>query len=201
MTDAYAPLTTMQHSVVTLVPMSAEHIAPLFAATPKETFRYFLSWPREWTLEAFTEYMIANIQNTRVRVFAVIRGATGEVVGTSSYLDLDPPNRSLEIGFTWYVPGVRGSAVNSATKLLMLEHAFERVGCERVTLKCDSRNAHSRAAIAAIGATFEGILRKHRILQDGYVRDTAYFSVVREEWPRVREHLLARIAARGGGRP
>lgn len=194
----FASPATLVGPLVTLAPMTSEHIAPLFAATPRETLRYFLSWPKEWTLEEFTRYMMVNIQNPKGRVFAVMHGGTGAVLGTSSYVDLDPANRSLEIGFTWYVPGVRGTAVNSASKLLLLENAFERVGCERVTLKCDSRNAHSRAAIAAIGGTFEGILRKHRILQDGYVRDTAYFSVIREEWPRVKEHLRARIAARAG---
>lgn len=198
MSPDFASPVTLSGQVVTLAPMTSEHIAPLFAATPRETFRYFLSWPREWTLEEFSRYMMVSIQNPKARAFAVIQNATGAVVGTSSYIDLDPGNRSLEIGFTWYVPGCRGTAVNSASKLLLLENAIERVGCERVTLKCDSRNAHSRAAIAAIGGTFEGILRKHRILQDGYVRDTAYFSVIREEWPRVKEHLRARIAARAG---
>ncbi len=201
MTDDFAPPMTLRSDLVVLVPMAAGHIEPLFAGTPPETFRYFISWPREWTLESFAEYFTCFMHNPKVRAHVVLDAATGAVLGSSSYLDLDPANRALEIGGTWYLPAARGTAVNSASKLLLLERAIESLGCERVTLKCDARNAHSRAAIAAIGGTFEGILRKHRVMQDGFVRDTAYFSVIREEWPKVKDRLRSRIAARGGARP
>lgn len=196
--DALAHPPTLRHDPIALRPLTAEDAPALFACTPPDSFRYFLSNPVEWTPKAFAEWLHAHATSPKVRAFLVVDARSGAPLGSSAYLDIDAPNRSLEIGATWYVQAARGTAVNSTCKLLLLEHAFATVGCERVTLKCDSRNAHSRAAIAAIGATFEGILRKHRVMQDGYVRDTAYFSVIREEWPRVRQHLLARISARGG---
>jgi RimJ/RimL family protein N-acetyltransferase len=120
------------------------------------------------------------------------------MVGSTSYMDIDPPNRCVEIGATWYAPSHRGTRINPECKLLLLGHAFETLSCVRVTLKCDSRNLHSQAAIAKLGATREGVLRKHRIQPDGYVRDTVYFSVIAEEWPQVRQSLLDRLATAKG---
>jgi RimJ/RimL family protein N-acetyltransferase len=107
-------------------------------------------------------------------------------------MDIDPPNACVEIGATWYTPTARGTSINPACKLLLLRHAFETLGCVRVTLKCDGRNLHSQRAITKLGATREGTLRKHRIQQNGFVRDTVMFSVIRDEWPTVRAGLEAR---------
>jgi RimJ/RimL family protein N-acetyltransferase len=124
---------------------------------------------------------------------AILDRTTGRAVGTSSYLDAQPEHRGVEIGFTWIAPAHRGTSVNPESKLLMLSHAFDEKGAERVQLKCDARNTQSQAAIARLGAVREGVLRKHRVLPDGFVRDTVMFSITRAEWPGVREGLGARI--------
>lgn len=184
---------TLRGKHITLRPLATGDAAALFAVTPRTTFPYFLSWPTEWTPEAFDRWLATHIANPKTRAFAVIERDTGNVIGSTSYMDIDPPNRCIEIGATWYAPAHRGTNVNPECKLLLLGHAFEKLGCVRVTLKCDSRNLHSQAAIAKLGATREGTLRKHRIQADGYVRDTVYFSIIAEEWPRVRDGLLARL--------
>jgi RimJ/RimL family protein N-acetyltransferase len=121
-------------------------------------------------------------------------GPAGTVVGTSSLGDVVLPDERLHLGWTAYAPGCWGTAVNPATKLLMLEHAFTDCGFGRVKIQTDLRNARSQAAIARLGATREGVLRRHKRRADGTFRDTVVFSVVADEWPAVREGLLRRTA-------
>lgn len=178
---------------VSLVPLAREHAADLFAITPPDNFKYFLSWPAEWTLPAFTAWIEKHVSTPGNLCFAVLDGPGGRAIGSSTFHDILPAHRHAEIGSTWYDPARRGTTVNPACKLLLLTHAFEAQNCVRVTIKCDARNAHSRAAIAKLGATFEGILRQHRVQQNGFARDTVYFSVLRDEWPAVKAGLLARL--------
>jgi RimJ/RimL family protein N-acetyltransferase len=114
-------------------------------------------------------------------------------VGTSSYLDVSVHDARLEVGSTAYTPAVWGSAVNPEAKLLMLEHAFEVLNVGRVQLKTDVRNTRSQQAIARLGATYEGTLRRYQRRTDGSVRDTVMFSVAAEEWPDVRAGLQRRL--------
>jgi N-acetyltransferase len=107
-----------------------------------------------------------------------------------------PEHRRVEIGWTFVGAAWQRTPVNTAAKLLLMEHGFERLGCNRIELKTDSRNAVSRAAIARLGAIEEGILRHHIICDDGYLRDTVYFSVLANEWPVVKTGLQARLAPR-----
>lgn len=118
----------------------------------------------------------------------------GVVVGTTSYLDVSPVDARLEIGFTAYAPSVWGTVVNPECKLLLMTWAFEVAGMGRVQLKTDIRNARSQAAITKLGATFEGVLRRYQRRDDDTVRDTVLFSVLADEWPRVRSDLEQRIA-------
>ena len=178
---------------VTLRPLLLDDAAALFAVTPPGTFRYFLYWPLGPTLDDFRAWLQQRAFAPDQSPFVVVRNADGAIVGSSSYLDIQPAHKHVEIGMTWYAGAARGTAVNPECKLLLLGHAFERLGCERVTLKCDGRNEHSQRAIAKLGAVREGVLRKHRIQPDGFVRDTVYFSVIAAEWPRVREGLMARV--------
>lgn len=127
-------------------------------------------------------------------VFASRDRRSGKLVGSSRYLHLRPADRALEIGWTWLEPGAWGTGVNVEQKLLMLGHAFERLRCVRVELKTDARNERSRAAMAALPAQFEGVMRNHMIVPDVGQRDSAYFSVVDSEWPRVRANLERRLA-------
>ncbi len=118
----------------------------------------------------------------------------GEVIGSTRYMNIDVPNRRLEIGSTWITPKWQRSAVNTEAKYLMLRHAFETLGCNRVELKTDALNEKSRAAILRIGAKQEGIFRKHVVCHDGRLRDSVYFSIITEEWPEVKAGLEAKLA-------
>jgi RimJ/RimL family protein N-acetyltransferase len=119
--------------------------------------------------------------------------ASGAAVGSSRYLNVRPDDRVVEIGWTWLNPRAWRTGANVEAKLLMLEHAFETLGCVRVEFKTDSRNERSRAALAAIPAQFEGILRNHMIVPDVGQRDSAYYSVIDTEWSDVRENLRGRL--------
>jgi RimJ/RimL family protein N-acetyltransferase len=118
----------------------------------------------------------------------------GALVGSTRYLAIEPAHRRLEIGHTWYAPQVWASRVNPACKLALLRYAFESLGFNRVELKTDNRNLRSQGAIAKLGATREGVLRAHMVRRDGSLRDSVYFSIVRDEWPAVRDRLTARLA-------
>jgi RimJ/RimL family protein N-acetyltransferase len=120
--------------------------------------------------------------------------ADGEPLGSSSYLAPRPIHDGVEIGNTWLTPGAWRSGANVEAKLLMLGFAFEELGCMRVELKTDARNERSRGAMEALPAKFEGILRKHMLMPVTGVRDSAYFSIVDDEWPAVRENLEMRLA-------
>lgn len=120
--------------------------------------------------------------------------ADGTVVGTSSLADVDVPNESIHLGYTGYAPAVWGTAVNPAAKLLLLEHAFEVCGFGRVKIQTGSKNTRSQAAIAKLGATREGVLRRHMRTADGSFRDTVVFSILADEWPDVRKRLEDRIS-------
>jgi RimJ/RimL family protein N-acetyltransferase len=134
----------------------------------------------------------------REAVWAVRSLSDGALVGSTRYLAIEPAHRRLEIGYTWYAPRVWRTQVNPACKLALMRYAFETLGCNRVELKTDHLNLRSQAAIAALGATREGVLRAHMLRRDGSLRDSVYFSVVRSEWPAVRQRLTARLAAFAG---
>jgi RimJ/RimL family protein N-acetyltransferase len=126
--------------------------------------------------------------------YAVRSLATGRLVGTSSFLNINRAHRNVEIGATFYRPEARGGPVNPECKLLMLAHAFA-AGAIRVELVTDARNSRSAAAIQKLGAKPEGVLRRHKITWTGHVRDTLVFSITDEEWPEVRAGLEARLKA------
>jgi len=129
----------------------------------------------------------------REGVFATRDRRGGALVGSTRYLALRPADRALEIGWTWLNPAAWRSGINVEQKLLLLGHAFDELGCVRVELKTDARNQRSRAAMAALPAQFEGILRNHMIVPDVGQRDSAFFSVIDSEWPAVRANLEGRL--------
>jgi RimJ/RimL family protein N-acetyltransferase len=128
--------------------------------------------------------------------FAIVECTSGRrrVVGSTRYYVPDRDPRRLEIGWSWVGRAWWRSGVNVEAKLLLLAHAFERLGCFRVELKTDALNERSRRAILALGATEEGTFRRHRMLPDGRIRDTVYFSIIDNEWPAVRDRLHQRLA-------
>jgi RimJ/RimL family protein N-acetyltransferase len=121
--------------------------------------------------------------------FAIVEKAKNKVIGSTRYLNIRPEHRSVEIGWTWLGQQWQRTAANTEAKLLLLSHAFDRLGCVRVEFKTDARNARSQRALERIGATREGVLRKHMIVQGNFARDSVYFSVIDSDWPEVRERL------------
>jgi RimJ/RimL family protein N-acetyltransferase len=126
--------------------------------------------------------------------FAVRLLSTGELVGATGYIDPVPAHRRVEIGWTWYRPDQWATAVNPECKLLLLSHAFDALGFNRVSFVTDLRNTRSQAAIAKLGALREGVMRSHAITRGGRVRDSVLFAIVAADWPRVKDGLLARLA-------
>ncbi len=197
-------------SLVVVEPLASEHEPGLLAAgAERSVWDYMPPLPAGGadayaadTPERFHRWMedaLAESAAGREGAFAVLDRETGHPIGSTRYLSLRPEQAGLEIGWTWLGKPWWRTGRNVETKLLLLDRAFERLGCERVELKCDARNARSRAALEALPATFEGIHRRHRRLPDGW-RDTAWYSVVRPEWPEVRTALRERLA-RHGARP
>lgn len=135
--------------------------------------------------------------------FATVARAGDAVVGSTRFMNIDLPNRRMEIGSTWIAPPWQRTAINTEAKLLMLGYAFETIGCHRVELKTDALNEPSRRAIRRLGAKEEGVLRKHMVTASGRLRDSVYYSITDDEWPDVQSLLVARLAAHrdktGGG--
>ncbi|HWN72489.1 MAG TPA: GNAT family protein, partial [Solirubrobacterales bacterium] len=152
--------------------------------------------------DRWVELSLEAMAEDREGVFAIRRSADAAVVGSSRFMAVRRPDRVAEIGWTWFNPSAWRSGVNLETKLLMLAHAFDDLGCVRVELKTDARNERSRNAIAALPAQFEGVLRKHMIVPTVGQRDSAYYSVIDDEWPAVKgslERRLSRGPNRQGG--
>ena len=125
--------------------------------------------------------------------FTVIHQDTGNPIGCTRYLDIDPVNRTVEIGGTWYGMEYQGTLVNSECKYLLLRHAFEAMGCIRVWFKTDLRNIRSQHALESLGAVKEGVLRHHMLLPDGHIRDSVVYSILPEEWPAIKLKLETKI--------
>jgi len=131
-------------------------------------------------------------------VYVVRRNTDDALVGSTRFLNVAKREPKVEIGHTWYEPRAQGTAVNPECKYLLMRYAFEDLGCARVELKTDSKNARSRRAMEKMGAKFEGIMRKHLRVSDSYVRDSAYFAVIDDDWPDVKHGLEVRLAAHDG---
>jgi RimJ/RimL family protein N-acetyltransferase len=190
-----SPAPRLQGDIVTLEPLRPEHEAPLFAvAGDDEVWRWIRG--RAPTREEFAEIVASALAAERANTeqpFATVLTATGRPIGSTRYLAIRPEHRGLEIGHTWLTREAWRTGANVEAKLLLLGHAFETLGAARVEFKTDARNARSRAALAALPAQLEGVFRRH--MQTPYgPRDSAYFSVIAEEWPDVRANLRRRLA-------
>ncbi len=188
--------TRLEGDLVVLEPLDESHAEELWLAAQAPEIWAWLAHIGS-SREYFDGWMRLSLDAAaagREGVFAVRGRSDDRLVGSSRYLNVRPADRVVEIGWTWFNPSVWRSGVNVETKLLLLGHAFETLGCVRVELKTDARNERSRAAMAALPAQFEGILRKHMIVPDVGVRDSAYYSVIDDEWPAVRANLERRLA-------
>jgi N-acetyltransferase len=188
---------TLMGKIVRLEPLSEAHIPDLAkVGLEPEIWRYmrYGKVETEAHLGAWArELLDLQTQGTDLP-FAVIHLDSGKAIGSTRYLHIDPPNRSLEIGGTWYGLGYQGTMVNGECKYLLLKHAFENLGCIRVWFKADARNQRSIQALESIGAIREGVLRNHMVLPDGFIRDSVVYSLLPGEWPQVKQKLEAKIS-------
>jgi RimJ/RimL family protein N-acetyltransferase len=182
--------------LVVLEPLAPKHEAGLLEAAADPAVWRWLSVSQPRTKEAFRSWLddaFARAETGREAPFATLDAGTGAPIGSTRYLELRPEHRVLEIGWTWLASSAWGTGANVEAKLLMLQHAFERLGARRVEFKTDALNERSRAALAALPARFEGIFRKHMLVRDGENRDSAWYAIVDDDWPAVRENLLRRL--------
>jgi RimJ/RimL family protein N-acetyltransferase len=183
---------TLTGRIVRLEPLAETHVPDLTRAGQDDAIWRHMPYGVVRTEEQMTGFVrdvLARQARGTDLPFAVIALESGEAVGCTRYLAIEPSHRGLEIGGTWYAPAHQRTGVNTECKYLLLRHAFEVLGCIRVQLKTDQRNLRSQQAMERIGATREGILRKHMILPDGYARSTVMYSILDDEWPRVKTHL------------
>ncbi len=195
------PLTpvTLEGAHVRLEPLTLAHLDAL-CAVGLDPSLWALSLTRVATpddMRRYVEEALAEAARGAALPFAQVERATGTVAGSTRLANYEPRHRRVEIGWTWVAAPWQRTALNTEAKRLLLGHAFDTLGVGRVELKTDARNARSRAAIRRLGAVEEGTLRRHMTGESGYVRDTVYFSVIRDEWPAVRAALDARLAAPG----
>jgi RimJ/RimL family protein N-acetyltransferase len=189
---------------VRLEPLARRHAAELFEAGRDESIWRYMPRPvprAVGDVESMIDEALAEAGAGRQVPFAIIALQRGRAVGSTRYLDIRREHRGLEIGWTWLAAAAQRTAVNTECKYLLLRHAFEALGAIRVQLRTDLRNLRSQRAIERIGATREGVFRQERIMWDGYLRDSVFFSVLDGEWPAVKAKLEARLAAGGSGHP
>lgn len=184
------PPVTLEGRTVRLEPLALAHAPALAALCEDDIFTYFSVVLRSLEdVERYITRALGAAERGTERPFVIVEHKTGEVVGTTSYLDIQKEHRTLEIGWTWLGRRVWRTRVNTECKYLLLSLAFDTLGVMRVQLKTDRRNARSRAAIERMGARFEGILRNHVLVRGGVVRDSAYYGVIDTEWPEVKARL------------
>ena len=189
---------TLEGRFVRLVPLEREHQDALAnAAADGELWKlWYTSVPSPDTIGAWMDTALALRDSGGAQPFTVIDATTGDVVGSTRYMNVEAAHRRLEIGSTWYAKRVQRTAINTEAKLLLLSHAFDTLKSIAVEFRTHSMNRQSRAAIARLGAKEDGILRNHQIGRDGIYRDTVVFSIIESEWPAVRANLRARLEAR-----
>ncbi len=152
--------------------------------------------PRPEGMAAYVAQALSELDAGDSLPFVTIDRASGKAVGTTRYMNIEAAHRRLEIGTTWLGKSVQRTAINTEAKYLMLRHAFEMLHCVAVDLRTHEKNVQSRAAIERLGASLDGILRHHRIMPDGSLRNTASYSIIDSEWPVVKQALEARLARR-----
>ena len=196
MTRFVAPVTLTGERWVRLEPLLPEHIPNIEVAArdSDNAALWFTGAPTPEGAQAWVRRMLAMQEGDDGVTFVVRRLDDDKVLGSSSMFHVDAANRRLEIGHTWYSTPARRTGVNTETKLVLLTHAFETLGCLAVEFRTHYLNGTSRAAIERLGAKLDGVLRSHQVLADGSRRDTAVYSILDIEWPAVGANLRHRLA-------
>lgn len=182
---------TLTGNGIQLVPLALEHEPGLrLAAADGELWNLRItSVPRPDETRIYIETALDNRKQGHRFAFAVIDETNGKVLGSTGYHDILPDVKRVEIGYTWYAKSVQRTHVNTTCKLLLLSHAFDTLGCNVVGWRTDNFNFASQRAIERLGARKDGVIRGHYLRRDGTVRDTVMYSLLKGEWPEVREHL------------
>ncbi|MGO9647781.1 MAG: GNAT family N-acetyltransferase [Terriglobales bacterium] len=189
---------TLEGNAVRLEPIQREQWKELWEVakdSAEDIFRWIpYSMRSAADFEQWAEKALHEQERGESLVFVTVERASGRLIGSTRFMNIDRTNRRVEIGSTWIAPAWQRTAINTEAKYLMLRHAFEQRGCIRVELKTDALNEKSRNAILRIGAKEEGRLRRHLITSTGRVRDTVYFSILDGEWPEVKAMLEAKLS-------
>jgi N-acetyltransferase len=180
---------TLEGARVRLEPLEPGHEEPLWEVAQDERIWTLMRVSGHESREAFQAWF-ESVELGFAHFF------DDALVGHTSYLNVRPDDRVLEIGNTWLAPQAWGTGANTEAKLLLMQHAFEDEGYLRVEFKTDAANARARSALAALPAEFEGVFRKHMLVRGGERRDSAWYSVIDDDWPAVKANLAARLAAR-----
>jgi RimJ/RimL family protein N-acetyltransferase len=186
---------TLEGSYIRLEPLTMDHHAGLSEAGLVEELWRWIPQPVR-TPDDMREYIATALrwqEEGSALPFATVERATGKIIGSTRYGNIDRINRRVEIGWTWLGPAWQRTAANTEAKFLMLRHAFESLGCMRVELKTDSLNEKSRNAILRIGAKEEGIFRNHMVTSTGRIRHSVYYSIIDSEWLEVKACLQERL--------
>ena len=191
----FAAPVTLRGRHATLEPLALAHESEAIeAARDGELWKlWYTSIPAPEKMRAEIERRLGLQEKGSMLPFAV-RDAAGRFAGMTTYMNIDAPNRRLEIGSTWYRRSVQRTGLNTECKLMLLAHAFETLHCIAVEFRTHWFNQQSRAAIARLGAKQDGVLRNHQLLPDGSLRDTVVFSIIASEWPAVKAHLQHQLA-------
>jgi N-acetyltransferase len=186
---------TLRGAHVILEPLTLDRIDELVEATGDgELWKlWYTSVPSPENMREEIERRLALQRSGSMLPFAVVDAVSNVAVGMTTYMDVDPLNRRLEIGSTWYRKRVQRTMLNTECKLLLLQHAFEQLQCIAVEFRTHFFNQQSRRAIERLGAKLDGVLRNHRRLRDGSLRDTCVYSIIANEWPAVRQHLTFQL--------
>ncbi len=192
--DAWNTVPTLRGQHVTLQPLQMEHVPGLRDALEGSGLDqlWYTQVPSPEQAEAYVRAALQAQSEGKVLPF-VIRDAAGDIIGSTRFYDMDASVPRLSLGYTWYAPRVQRTGANTEAKLLLLQHAFEAMGCISVVLETSWFNVTSRTAIARLGAKQDGVLRNHKRHADGTPRDTVIFSIIDAEWQGVKRHLQYRL--------
>ena len=197
--SAWAGVPDLTGEHVRLAPLERHHRDAIVAALADQSNQFTTFIPTEATIDSWYETLEREMGAGRTRAFTAFDSG-GEICGVTRYMRMSEKDRRLEIGGTIYARRVQRTGLNTEAKLLLLTHAFETMSCLTVQLRTDWLNAASRAAIERLGAKCDGVLRGHRIMPDGHVRDTIVYSIIASEWPGVRSNLRQRLRPPSPGR-
>ncbi len=177
---------------VQLEPLQETHREILKTLAQDENVSRY-SPPLKLKFDAWFDKALKSFPETGQLTFIVRTLADQHIVGSTRFYDITPKDRRLSIGYTWYIPSVWGTGINTECKLLLMQHAFDVLQANRIEFFIDASNERSRAAVKKLGATEEGLLRQHVVFENGYVRDTAVYSILKQEWAEISSRLTKKI--------